>query len=69
MHGEVIAVCALTDDAAWRRFVKTVQRHGRGRIRANAHLLADGRLSPLVFLHPRRMKISRGLCWAMAILT
>jgi thioesterase domain-containing protein len=43
MHGEFTAVCALVDDEAWRRFVRTVERHGRGRITMHAHLLAEGR--------------------------
>jgi thioesterase domain-containing protein len=43
MHGEFIAVCALADASAWRRFVRTIERHGRGRIAMTAHLLADGR--------------------------
>jgi thioesterase domain-containing protein len=43
MHGDFTAVCTLADDSAWRRFVKTVERHGRGRITVTAYLLADGR--------------------------
>jgi thioesterase domain-containing protein len=43
MHGDFTAVCALTDEPAWHRFAKTVQRHGRGRITVTAYLLADGR--------------------------
>src|SRR5262249_41638629 len=43
MQGAFVAVCALTDDPAWRRFVKTIGRHGRGRIAMRAHLLSDGR--------------------------
>jgi len=43
IHGAFIAVCALADDAPWRRFVRTIERHGRGRITMSAHLLADGR--------------------------
>jgi len=43
MHGEFTAVCAFADESAWRRFVRAVQRHGRGRITLTAHLLADGR--------------------------
>jgi thioesterase domain-containing protein len=43
MQGEFTAVCKLADDAAWRRFVRTIERHGRGRITVTAYLLADGR--------------------------
>jgi thioesterase domain-containing protein len=43
MHGDFIAICARADDAAWRRFVKTIARHGRGRITMRAHLMCDGR--------------------------
>jgi thioesterase domain-containing protein len=43
MPGDFTAVCTLADSAAWRRFVRTIERHGRGRITLQAHLLADGR--------------------------
>src|SRR5262245_30512483 len=43
IHGDFTAVCTLADAAAWTRFVRTIQRHGRGRIALKAHLLADGR--------------------------
>jgi thioesterase domain-containing protein len=43
IHGEFTAVCVLGDDSDWRRFVRTVERRGRGRITLRAHLLADGR--------------------------
>ena len=43
MYGACSAVCALTDEAAWQRFVKAVRRHRRGRISATATLTADGR--------------------------
>jgi thioesterase domain-containing protein len=42
IHGDFTAVCTLADEAAWRRFVRTIERHGRGRITLHAHLLADG---------------------------
>jgi thioesterase domain-containing protein len=42
MHGDFTAVCRLADESAWRRFVRTIERHGRGRITLVAHLLADG---------------------------
>jgi|SRR5262245_7962527 len=42
IHRDFTAVCTLADDAAWGRFMRTIQRHGRGRITLNAHLLADG---------------------------
>lgn len=43
MLGDFTAVCTLADDSAWQRFVRTIERHGRGRIALHAHLLADGR--------------------------
>jgi thioesterase domain-containing protein len=43
MHGDFMAVCTRADESAWRRFVRTIERHGRGRIAMHAHLLADGR--------------------------
>jgi len=43
IHGDFSAVCTLIDDSAWQRFLKTLERRGRGRITMNAHLLFDGR--------------------------
>lgn len=43
IHGDFSAVCTLIDDAAWQRFLKTLERRGRARITMNAHLLFDGR--------------------------
>jgi thioesterase domain-containing protein len=43
MLGDFTAVCTLADSAGWRRFVRTIERHGRGRITLDAELLADGR--------------------------
>jgi thioesterase domain-containing protein len=43
IHGDFTAVCALLDDSGWQRFLKTVERRGRGRITLNAHLLYEGR--------------------------
>lgn len=43
MHGEFTAVCVLADDSDWRRFVKAIERHNRGRITLNVHLLTGGR--------------------------
>ena len=43
IHGDFSAVCTLIDDAAWQRFLKMIERRGRGRITMNAHLLFDGR--------------------------
>ena len=43
MHGEFTAVCALADDSVWRRFVMTIERHGRGRITLGASVLVEGR--------------------------
>lgn len=43
MHGGFTAVCTLADDSAWRRFVRTIERRGRGRITVGACLLAEGR--------------------------
>jgi thioesterase domain-containing protein len=43
MRGAFTAVSTLADEAAWRRFARTIQRHGRGRIALTAQLLADGR--------------------------
>jgi hypothetical protein len=31
------------DDSAWQRFIRTIERRGRGRITMIAHLLFDGR--------------------------
>jgi thioesterase domain-containing protein len=42
IHGEFTAVCTLADDTAWRRFVRMIERHGRGRITLRAQLLASG---------------------------
>jgi thioesterase domain-containing protein len=43
IHGDFSAVCTLIDDGAWHRFVRTLERRGRGRITMNAHLLFEGR--------------------------
>jgi thioesterase domain-containing protein len=43
IHGDFSAVCTLMDDAAWQRFIKTVERRGRGRITLHSHLRFDGR--------------------------
>jgi len=43
IHGDFTAVCTLADDPAWQRFIRTVERRGRGRITMNAHLLFEGR--------------------------
>ena len=43
IRGDFTAVCTLIDDTAWRRFLKTLERRGRGRITMNAHLVFDGR--------------------------
>jgi thioesterase domain-containing protein len=43
IHGDFTAVCALIDDSGWLRFVKTIERRGRGRITMNALLLFEGR--------------------------
>jgi thioesterase domain-containing protein len=43
IHGDFSAVCTLIDDAAWQRFLKMIERRGRGRITMNAHLLFGGR--------------------------
>ena len=43
IHGDFSAVCTLIDDGAWQRFLKTLERRGRGRITMNAHLLFEGR--------------------------
>jgi thioesterase domain-containing protein len=42
MLGDFTAVSALADSAAWVRFVRTIHRHGRGRITVEAQLLVDG---------------------------
>jgi thioesterase domain-containing protein len=41
--GDFSAVCTLMDDMAWERFLRTIERRGRGRITMNAHLLFGGR--------------------------
>jgi thioesterase domain-containing protein len=43
IHGDFTAVCALFDNSAWERFLKTLERRGRGRITMNAHLMFEGR--------------------------
>ena len=43
IHGDFSAVCTLIDDTAWQRFLKTLERRGRGRVTMNAHLLFQGR--------------------------
>jgi len=43
IHGDFSAVCTLIDDSAWQRFVKILERRGRGRIRMNARLMFEGR--------------------------
>jgi thioesterase domain-containing protein len=43
IHGDFSAVCSLIDDSAWQRFLKMIERRGRGRITMNAHLLFGGR--------------------------
>ena len=43
IHGDFSAVCTLIDDTAWQRFLKMIERRGRGRITMNAHLLFSGR--------------------------
>jgi thioesterase domain-containing protein len=43
IHGDFSAVCTLIDDTAWQRFLKTLERRGRGRITMNAHLMFEGR--------------------------
>jgi thioesterase domain-containing protein len=43
MQEDFVAVSTLADDAAWGRFVKTIERHGRGRIALTARLLCGGR--------------------------
>jgi thioesterase domain-containing protein len=43
IHGDFSAVCTLMDDVAWERFLKMIERRGRGRITMNAHLLFGGR--------------------------
>jgi thioesterase domain-containing protein len=43
IQGDFSAVCTLIDDGAWQRFLKMLERRGRGRITMNAHLLYDAR--------------------------
>jgi thioesterase domain-containing protein len=43
IRGDFSAVCTLIDDAAWQRFLKMIQRRGRGRITMNAHLVFEAR--------------------------
>jgi thioesterase domain-containing protein len=43
IHGDFSAVCTLIDDSAWQRFLKMLERRGRGRIAMNAHLMSEGR--------------------------
>src|SRR5689334_19619263 len=41
IHGDFSAVCTLIDDGVWQRFLKTIERRGRGRITLSAHLLFE----------------------------
>jgi thioesterase domain-containing protein len=43
IHGDFSAVCTLIDDEAWQRFLKTVERRGRGRVTMHSHLVYQGR--------------------------
>jgi thioesterase domain-containing protein len=43
IHGDFSAVCTLPDGEAWRRFLRMIERRGRGRIAMEAHLLFEGR--------------------------
>jgi thioesterase domain-containing protein len=43
IHGDFSAVCTLIDDEAWHRFLRMIDRRGRGRITMNAHLVFEGR--------------------------
>jgi len=43
IHGDFTAVATLIDDAAWLRFLKTLERRGRARVTMHAHLLFEGR--------------------------
>lgn len=43
IRGDFSAVCTLIDDAVWQKFIRTIERRGRGRITLNAHLLFEGR--------------------------
>jgi len=43
IRGDFSALCTLTDDDAWQRFLRTLARRGRGRITMNAHLRFDER--------------------------
>lgn len=43
IRGDFTAVCTLVDDAAWLRFLKTLERRDRARITMNAHLVFDER--------------------------
>jgi thioesterase domain-containing protein len=43
IHGDFSAVCRLVDGDAWQRFLRMIERRGRGRIAMDAHLLFDGR--------------------------
>ncbi|MEJ1966311.1 MAG: YiiD C-terminal domain-containing protein [Gammaproteobacteria bacterium] len=43
IQGDFTAICTLIDDTAWLRFLKTLERRGRGRITMNARLVFDER--------------------------
>jgi thioesterase domain-containing protein len=43
IHGDFSAVCTLIDGGAWERFLRTIDRRGRGRITMNAHLIFENR--------------------------
>jgi thioesterase domain-containing protein len=43
IRGDFTAVCELTDEAPWQRFLAMIERRGRGRITMNARLLFQAR--------------------------
>jgi thioesterase domain-containing protein len=43
IHGDFTAVCELTDEGAWQRFLAMIERRGRGRITMTARLVFESR--------------------------
>jgi thioesterase domain-containing protein len=42
--GAFTATCRQPDEAVWERFLRMLERHGRGRIELTASVVADGEL-------------------------
>jgi len=40
--GDFSAICPAPEEQSWQRFVRTLDRHGRARVRLNANVFYDG---------------------------